>query len=142
MLHSADWPHWQYAEAPPSPPSLSADEREAIADRLFRHPVMEHWQLNNWTVWPDTAQVALPQQELMRALLKQMEVGSDSQQLNSALTAGLRAQAGWLYLAGEQPLAQQCATLAAALPTLPISQNPVLARMLASALLRRDGKES
>jgi hypothetical protein len=140
--NDADWPRWQYAETPAPPPTLSTDEREALVDRLFRHPVMEHWQFNNWTVWPDMAQVALPQQELMRALLKQMEQGSDSQQLNSALSAGLRAQAGWLYLAGERALAQQCATLAAALPTLPVSQNPVLARMLASALLRRDGDKS
>jgi len=137
----ADWPHWQYHTESEISESDTTEmplvEWEAIADRLFQHPLMEHWQLHNWTLLPDAQESTLPQQELVVALLRQMERSGDGAQLSRALAAGLQAQASWLYLANERALAEECGQLAAALPQLPMTQNPVLARMLRSALLRR-----
>ncbi len=132
------WPRWQYS----SPinramaPRLTAVERTTITERLFQHPVMEHWQLHNGTILASDERNTLPQQELVNALLKQMERGSDGPQLGVALQVGLHVQASWLYLAGEEPLAEQCAALADSLTNLPVTQNPVLAHMLGGALLR------
>ena len=83
----------------------------------------------------------MPQQELVTALLKQMERGSDGQQLGLALQVGLRVQASWLYLAGEGALAKQCAALADSLTNLPVTQNPVLAHMLGGALSRAQDEQ-
>lgn len=146
---SADWPRWQYAAdgAPSSPsatPKLStelAEKSELITKRLFEHPLMEHWQLTNWTLLPTAQGGALPPQELVSALLRQMERSGDGVQLAQALAAGLRAQASWLHLANERELAEQCGELATILPHLPITQNPVLGRMLLSALQRRNLEE-
>lgn len=147
---AADWPSWQYnndsamtnhietIEA--NSTDLPLEEREAIADRLFQHPVMEHWQLLNWTLLPEAKESTLPQQELVIALLRQMERSGDGVQLSRALATGLRAQASWLHLANERELAEQCGKLATILPQLPMTQNPVLARMLTSALLRRNSE--
>ncbi|HRW03632.1 MAG TPA: hypothetical protein P5121_00975 [Caldilineaceae bacterium] len=135
---NADWPHWQYhTESAEQAATLTDEAREAITDRLLQHPLMEHWQLHNWTLLPAAQEGTLPPQELVTALLRQMERSGDGVQLAQALAAGLRAQASWLYLAEERELAEQCGQLATALPHLPMPQNPVLARMLTSALLRR-----
>jgi hypothetical protein len=138
----AAWPRWQYQLPTTAAPaaSLSAVELTALTERLFQHPVMEHWQLHNSALLPAGQRDLLPQQELVMALLKQMERGTDGAQLSLALTAGLRVQASWLYLAGEQALAEQCATLALQLARLPITQNPVLAYMLGGALAREQEK--
>lgn len=68
------------------------------------------------------------------ALLTQMAKAPDSQQLTTALTAGLRAQAGWLAIAQQVELAQQAQVLAQQMTKLPIAENPVLAHLLTSAL--------
>lgn len=137
-FESSAWPRWQYTSPTNalSEPRLTAVERTAITERLFQHPVMEHWQLHNGALLSTGERSTLPQQELVTALLKQMERGSDGQQLGLALQAGLRVQASWLYLAGEMALAEQCAALAESLTSLPVTQNPVLAHMLGGALLR------
>lgn len=143
------WPTWQYAEvatAPGTPsldtpslntPSLSTSERTELTERLFRHPVMEHWQLQQWSLLPAANSDTLPQQELVKALLRQMAQGDEGPQLARAIAAGLRAQATWLHFAGEEELAKQAVRLAAELPQLPATQNTVLARLLENALLRK-----
>lgn len=101
---------------------------------LFQHPVMATWQLRNWAMLPVAYQNQLPTQEVVAALLSQMAKAPDSQQLTPALTAGLRAQAGWLTIAQQFELAQQAQVLARQMTKLPIAENPVLAHLLTSAL--------
>lgn len=101
---------------------------------LFQHPVMSTWQLRNWSMLPVAAQNQLPTQEVVAALLTQMAKAPDSQQLTTALTAGLRAQAGWLYIAKQLELAKQAQILARQMTKLPITENPVLAHLLTNAL--------
>ncbi|MEZ4736776.1 MAG: hypothetical protein R3E79_57580 [Caldilineaceae bacterium] len=101
---------------------------------LFQHPAMAGWQLRNWALLPVAYKNALPTSEVVAALLTQMAKSPDSAQLTTALTTGLRAQAGWLYVANQIELAQQAHRLAQQLPTLPITENPVLAHLFTSAL--------
>lgn len=132
------WPQWLYATQQDAAQIVrsSAAERRALTEVLFRHPVMEHWQLQQWALLPNATRGNLPQQELVKALLRQMEQGAEGVQLGVALAAGLRAQASWLYLAGEQTLAEETVALAAQLPQLPATENTVLVRLLENALLR------
>ncbi len=103
-------------------------------ETLFQHPAMAGWQLRNWALLPVAYQKQLPTQEVVSALLTQMAKSADSQQLITALTAGLRAQAAWFYVAQETELAKSAAWLAQQLPNLPIADNPVLAHLFLSAL--------
>lgn len=106
----------------------------ADTELLFAHAAMESWQLRNWGLLPATYQRVLSQQELVGTLLKQMATTGESSEVGQALTAGLRAQAVWLALAGEEGLAHKAAHLAQLLPQLPLTDNPVLAHMLATAV--------
>ncbi len=137
------WPLWQY-QAPNSAAAVtdrSATERQELADRIFRHPLMEQWQLHPWTTLPPAERNTLPRQELVKALVNQMAQRQESKQLAEALAAGLRAQASWLFLAGERDLATEMSQLAAQLPHLPVTENDVLVRLLESAL-RQQGAAS
>lgn len=142
-----DW-IWQFAipvvdewlrtlwEAQATPDAVQPDQgtlARATA-MLFQHPVMANWQLRNWALLPVAYQNQLPTQEVVTALLTQMTKAPDSQQLTTALAAGLRAQAGWLYIAKQRELARQAQSLAQQMPQLPITENPVLAHLLTSAL--------
>lgn len=101
---------------------------------LFQHPIMASWQLRNWALLPVAYQNQLPTQEVVAALLTQITQSADSGPLTTALVAGLRAQAGWLYVAKQLELANQAQELAQQLPRLPVTENPVLAHLLTSAL--------
>ena len=101
---------------------------------LFAHGAMEGWQLRNWGLLPSAYQSVLSQQELVGALLKQMATTGDSREVAQALVAGLQAQAVWFAIAGEAGLAQKAARLAQQLPHLPLTDNPILAHMLAAAI--------
>ena len=117
-----------------APEAIDANTLTAYTETLFQHPAMAGWQLRNWALLPVAYQKQLPTQEVVAALLTQMAKSPESQQLITALTTGLRAQAGWFYVANEAMLANQAAWLAQQLPTLPIADNPVLAHLFVSAL--------
>ena len=134
------WPQWQYAgpeEKPSAQSALTAIERTALTARLFQHPVMENWLVQKWALLPTAHTGNLPPQELVTALLRQMDK-EGSTQLAAALSAGLRAQASWLYLANEKELAEQTAVLAEQLVRLSITENTVLAHLLENALSHRN----
>jgi len=124
---------WQVDE---SATQRTVDLAELAADTeaLFAHAAMESWQLRNWGLLPAAYQSVLSQQELVGTLLKQMAITGESSEVGQALTAGLRAQAAWLALAGEETLAYTAVRLAQQLPHLPLTDNPVLAHMLAAAV--------
>lgn len=131
---ATEWPQWQYASAESVTPMLTIEEKATITERLWQHPVMESWLLHRWAVVPAAQRSGIPPQELVTALLTQMEQGGDRTQLAAALSAGLRAQATWLHFVGEQTFAKEVVALANHLLQIPISQNAVLARMLENAL--------
>ena len=106
----------------------------AYVAALFQHPALAGWQLRNWALLPVAYQNQLPAREVVVALLTQMAKSPDNAQLTRALTTGLRAQAGWFYIAKQLDLANQARLLAQRLPTLPITENPVLAHLFTSAL--------
>lgn len=117
-------------------PTERVDSAMLTADTtaLFQHPAMAGWQLRNWALLPVAYKNALPTREVVAALLAQMAKSPDSAQLTTALATGLRAQAGWLYVAQQVELAEQAQRLAQQLPTLPITENPVLAHLFTTAL--------
>ena len=114
--------------------AVDGDTLTAYAAALFQHPALAGWQLRNWALLPVAYQNQLPAREVVIALLTQMAKSTDSTQLTRALATGLRAQAGWFYIAKQLDLANQARLLAQCLPTLPITENPVLAHLFTSAL--------
>ena len=128
-----EWLHTLWRVATPGETIDSATLIHATA-ALFQHPVMASWQLRNWALFPVAYQNQLPTQEVVAALLTQINQSADSGPLTAALTAGLRVQAGWLYIAKQTELANQAHQIAQQLPNLSITENPVLAHLLTSAL--------
>ncbi|MEZ4865915.1 MAG: hypothetical protein R3C14_31665 [Caldilineaceae bacterium] len=116
----------------PSP--VDAETLATYTTELFHHPVMANWQLRNWALMPNSAQLALPLPDLVAALLGQIAKSSEGLQLGQALAAGLRAQAAWLQIAQQPTLAAHALLLAEHLPHLSITANPVLAHMLTNAI--------
>jgi len=114
--------------------AVDGETLTAYVAALFQHPALAGWQLRNWALLPVAYQNQLPAREVVIALLTQMAKSPDSAQLTRALTTGLRAQAGWFYIAKQLELANQARLLAQRLPTLPITENPVLAHLFTSAL--------
>ncbi len=112
---------------------------DAYTATLLAHPAMEGWQLQNRTVQqamrfsqgPDRT---LPVAEMVAFTLREMEKWPERATLLTALETGLRMQAGWLFYAGELEIAQYAQRLADQMSTLPLAQNPLLARMLAAGI--------
>lgn len=114
------------------------------AEQLFAHPAMEHWAVQGRALLlvmqrNGTPPPHLPTAEIVTVLLREMAKWPESASLLVALERGLRAQAGWLYYAGNQELAHYAQLLAEEMPRLSITQNPVLAQMLTLGL-RLSGK--
>jgi hypothetical protein len=131
-----------------SPPNaVDLPDLEAATETLFAHPAMAHWSLTSQAILKATPAAARPHPELplaetITALLREIARWPESAALAPALARGLRGQAAWLHLAGEQKLAELALGLAQAMPQLSPLQNPVLARMLAAGLQqanRNDG---
>lgn len=122
-----------------SAPALDPMALDAATETLLAHPAMEGWQLQNRTVQqamrfsqgPDRT---LPVAEMVAFTLREMEKWPERTTLLTALEAGLRMQAGWLFYAGELETAQSAQHLADQMGTLPLTQNPLLARMLAAGI--------
>ncbi|MBX3012495.1 MAG: hypothetical protein KF832_13350 [Caldilineaceae bacterium] len=127
-----DWLRTLWEDTPAAAPA-TLDLAQAT-ERLFQHPVMSAWQLRNWALLPAAAKNQLPTQEMVTALLTQMAKSPDNLQLTTALTIGLRAQAGWLYVAKQAMLAEQARILAQQLPHTAVTENPVLIHLLTNAL--------
>jgi hypothetical protein len=124
----------------PSPTTaLEATTLDAYAAALLAHPVMEEWKLQNRSLLRAAQPSAhagstLPATEIIATLLHELEKWPENSILLNALELGLRAQAGWLYYRGETESAHQAHTLADQMQQLPLTQNPLLARMLAAGI--------
>ena len=71
---------------------------------------------------------------LVRTLLDQFEQQPYGKELPHAMAAGLRNQAAWYELAGYPDTAERLLRLASVMPLVPVSQNPLLAALLETAL--------
>jgi hypothetical protein len=128
------------AEAAPVVPEPALLHRDTQA--IFAEPVMAHWQVQSNAIvqaLPAAARPGpdLPVAETVAALMRAISQWPESAALPVALARGLRGQALWFQLTGQTQLAQQAKTLADTLPHLPLTENPVLAQMLAASLRRR-----
>jgi hypothetical protein len=128
---------WQATTA-----SVDLTELESTTGTLFAHPAMSHWRLTSQAILKATPATArpdptLPLAETVTALLREIARWPESAALAPALARGLRGQAAWFHLAGEQELADRALTLAQAMPQLSPAQNPVLAQMLAAGLQQK-----
>lgn len=150
---------WQFAEpqleaplalqwAAPSPDAAlpDAETLTAATVALFAHPVMADWAYAGGAILqatpaPARPDPALPVAELVPILLREIARWPESSALSPTLERALRAQAAWLQLAGETATAAHARLLAAAMPTLPIAQNPVLAQMLTAGLQSKSSRQ-
>ena len=64
-------------------------------------------------------------------VLKQVAKWEEREQLLDALAASLCAQAAWLHLAGDEANARNAHLLAGQMQTLPVTENPLLAALVA-----------
>jgi hypothetical protein len=131
---------WSAAAAPvlPEPASLQRDTQV-----IFAQPAMAHWEVQSNAILqalPVAARPApdLPLAERVAALVRAISQWPESAALPPALARGLRGQALWFQITGQPQLAQQAKTLAGVLPRLPLTENPVLAHMLAASLQRKN----
>jgi hypothetical protein len=132
---------WHSTESYPAA-ELTLERAGSDASALFVHPAMEGWVMQSRAVVgalqpaarPDPA---LPKADFIALLLREIAKWPESNSLPAALAQGLRAQAAWLYYAGQAELAACAHRLAESMPRLPLTENPVLAQMLAAGLGRR-----
>lgn len=147
---------WQFA-APALPPTLaawwertanppeqaaggvSAAAVAAAAQALVAEPAMEgwlRWSLATWQNVKYRSQQApeVPPGTLVSLLLRELGRMADHRLLLGAMAAGLRVQTLWYAIAGDAANAERAALLAQATVTLPITENPLLARLLERGL--------
>ncbi|MCX6045485.1 MAG: hypothetical protein NT075_10255 [Chloroflexi bacterium] len=122
---------------------VDGETLDRYATTLLAHPIMEEWKLQNRSLLQATrpnASVAatLPATGVVAMLLHELEKWPENRVLVNALEIGLRAQASWLYYRGESESAEQAHILADQMQHLPLSQNPLLARMLADGVQERE----
>ena len=132
---------------PPSPlPSLA--ELDQAAAEVLAHPAMQGWTFNNRIFLqrafgrdsspPEASALwtRLPQHELARMVLTELDQSQERDTLVASLSAGLAAQAAWLYIAGSHAIARHAHLLARCMPALPLAANPILTRLIETGLLR------
>jgi hypothetical protein len=140
---------WQYA-APKLPPDLQtwwerADPAAAgtldtaaaaaAATALADDPAMEGWLRWSTALWHSVkyrAQQppAVAPATLVSLLLRELVRMPDHRPLLQTMTAGLRVQTLWYAVAGEEANAARAALLTRATAQLPITDNPLVARLL------------
>ena len=80
---------------------------------------------------------AVPPATLVSLLLRELGRMPDHRALLKAMIAGLRVQTLWYAIAGSPANAGRAALLARATATLPITDNPLVAGLLAKGFARR-----
>ena len=106
-------------------------------DRLA-HPIMASWSLQNRlaspAVGPDIlTRTGLTAPQMVTVILREMDGWSEKEQFLAAVRSGLQGQAGWLRIEGDETTAQLALTLANHTTMTP-SQNPLVARLVASGI--------
>jgi hypothetical protein len=141
---------WQFAP-PKLPPAVAAWweqsdpaaanaklDMAAVAEAaafLADDPAMEGWGRWSKTLWNSVKYrsqqpPAVPATTLVSLLLRELVRMPDHRTLLQAMVAGLQVQTIWYAVAGSPANAARAALLAQATGTLPITENPFIARLL------------
>jgi hypothetical protein len=123
----------------PSEPTAPSDGIETAVQTLLTHPALGAWLAWGAAVWATLdplpeQQKSAPSAVLISLLLREMARVPNAQALIAGMAAGLRALAIWFWCHGDRTEAEHAARLAAALPAMPIAQNPLLAALLAETI--------
>ncbi|OUC06129.1 hypothetical protein RY27_22940 [Litorilinea aerophila] len=124
-------------EVEPEPPADPA-RLAAEAAALLEHPAMAGWIVQNRALLQAVRFQESDREKgveaLTRLVLQEIEKRGATDTIQSAMAEALRAQAAWLHLAGNQEQAQRAWRLVRPVRTLPPSQNPLLAQMVAASI--------
>ena len=129
----AEW--WERSDAATGGSIDAAKVAEAAAF-LVDDPAMEGWTRWSGAMWHNVKYrspqpPAVPSTTLVSLLLRELGRMPDHRALLKAMTAGLRVQTLWYAIAGSPANAARAALLARATATLPITDNPLVAELLA-----------
>ncbi len=113
----------------------------AAADALVADPAMEGWLRWSQVTWQNVKYRSqqtpeVPAGTLVSLLLRELGRMTDHRLLLDAMAAGLRVQALWYAVANAPVQAEYAVRLAQVMATLPITENPLLARLLERGLTR------
>jgi hypothetical protein len=114
--------------------AIAGDHLAHIVDALMAHPAMAGWVFPLQTILENDNQESwlkslTKPDETIAMLLSMIEGEELARQLLPALSDGLQLQAIWFHMAGEKQLAKAARLLAAAVPTIPAPENPLLIAM-------------
>ncbi len=126
----------------PQPPAPSTDDLKTLSRdvaTLMAHPAMRGWLLHQQRLIQDlhtgnAALARLPLQEVARILLRDLEQRPEQRAISETLATGLRLQALYFHLAGEREPASCATRVAAAVPHLALSLNPLLVYLMENSL--------
>ncbi len=109
------------------------------AEALMAHPAMEGWLRRNPVMLnmlelAEAQPPSLPIEAVIHHLLKILASWPGHTQMLDALMAGLRGQAVWLHLNGDESASGQAQLQAGAVTQLPVERNPLLIVMLLAAI--------
>jgi hypothetical protein len=111
-----------------------------IAAEFLRHPAMGSWFFQEQPMKEALLRTAstsgpvdLP--ALVQPLINRMFTDQEQSGLIDRLEAALRAQAGWLSIAGNEQTAQNALLLAESLRRVPLTQHPLIALMVEVGLM-------
>jgi hypothetical protein len=133
---------WERTANPPAQPAtggVSAAALAAAAQALVAEAAMEGWLRWSVATWQNVKYRSqqtpeVPPATLVSLLLRELGRMPDHRLLLQAMAAGLRVQTLWYAIAGDAANAERAALLAQATITLPITENPLLARLLERGL--------
>ncbi len=117
-------------------PTLAPDSLEADVDELFDHPALARWTFVSLPSADSAKLFGRPLSPIQLASLILSEIAQvpERTQLMSALEDGLRAQAAWLHLSGDEARAACAYRLAQVTPLLLVTENPLIRRMVERGL--------
>lgn len=127
------------ADGEARPAGEEVDALVRITAELLEHPAMASWLVYTrmvvQTILDDAARDSVQDADAFAAqLLQAIAQWPDHAPLFSGYQAGLRAQAGWLQIAGSERNAQHAQRLAATFAQFPPEQNPFLVYLFGQAL--------
>lgn len=137
----ADLATWAERSGPPpeNSPALSPAALAPAAAALVTDPAMEGWLRWSLVTWQNVKYRSQQAPEvspatLVSLLLRELGRMPDHRVLLQAMAAGLRVQTLWYAAAGDAANAAHAALFAQATATLPVTENPLLARLLERGL--------
>ncbi len=131
-----------FADAPDTAWALFVPELEEATSALLAHPVMALWLHGQALLTPAQIRqvkgrrrpVAEARAAQIRAVLAELDEQPEGALLRQSMAQGLSVQAAWLLLAGSPEQSERARLLAHATRELPLSQNPLPARVIEAGL--------